>query len=455
VPAFLSLSCLALCFGLLRACGVESLTSAQTGEQTEAGERTRPPPVAEPEEPETDVEPEPAPPLRRRPPRIHSRLSPSTVAHLRAIAATADLRDDVFAKMGGSSIESFAYLHCFASDRHLDLGGREELRPTIEFFRGGRADRRHNPFRRRSLAAHKGWSLRHGLTGRPTRIVRELRATRARYALLLFGGNDVQARNPRRFGTQLEKTVETLVHRGVVPVLGSTSPRGDDPAMDLWARRYNRISRGIARAWDLPYINFYLALEALPRHGLARDGVHSNVLLDGGRGRPCVFTEEGLQRGMNVRNLRTLESLHRLRSVLGGQAAPDPEPERPTGEGTAASPLHVASAPFAERRGAADLSASLDGYSCEGSASADGPERVYRVLLGEPTTLWLSTLARRGTARVYVLGAELDPASCVASGEELEIELGPGVHHIVAELQPEGDGASLTFMLDYPVQPPP
>ncbi len=457
MPALIKVSWLSLGLGLIAPCGNPNpaigTPAPQTGaERPPTTERT--PPMASPPA-ETEPEPlrAPDPPLAQRPRHVHGRLSPRTVERLRQIAARAELREDVFAKMGGSSIESLAYLHCFGTDRNLDLGGREALRPTVEFFRRGRAGGRRDPFRRQSLAAHKGWSLRHGLTGRPSRIIQELRATRARYALVLFGGNDVQARNPRRFGEQLEKVLESIVGRGVVPVLGSTSPRGDDPMMDVWARRYNRMSHGIARAWALPYIDFYLAQQELPNRGLAGDGVHSNVLLEGGRGRACVFTEEGLERGMNMRNLRTLESLHRLRAVMAGEPPPDPEPEPSVGEGTAASPLRVAYAPFAEHLLAPSLGASLDGYGCEGAGPAPGPERVYRVRVEEPTRLWFSTLARRGTSRVFVLGAEPDPASCVAAGSEVEVELSPGVHHIVAELQPQREDATLTFMLDDAIEP--
>ncbi|MEM9067358.1 MAG: SGNH/GDSL hydrolase family protein [Myxococcota bacterium] len=411
-------------------------------------------PVEEPivaAEPEPEPEPEPPDtPLERELLRVHSRITPAVATHLRGLAESSELQNNIFAKMGGSSIESRAYLHCLGSDRNLDLGGREEFAETLAYFREGRIGRRGNPFRRESLAAQKGWSLRQGLTGRPSRAIQEIRASRARYALTLFGGNDVQARNPQRFGERLEQLLESLVERGVIPILGATSPRGDDEAMDDWAKRYNRVSRGIARAWKLPYIDFYLAMEELPGRGLAGDGVHSNVLLVEGRGRACVFTEEGLARGMNMRNLRTLESLHRLRQVVDGAEPPDEDPPAHYGEGTAVVPLRVARAPFAEHVSANELTSTLANYSCEEATDASGPERVVRLRIEETTSLWLGSLARRGTARVYVLDGDVaDPSRCIATGDALEVTLEPGVHHIVFELTSNREDATLTSMIDF------
>lgn len=404
--------------------------------------------AVEPEEPD-EPPPPPDPTLSVRLPRVHSRLTPEVVANLREIVAAGNRSEDVFAKMGGSSIESRAFLHCLAHDRNVELGGRTELVETLEFFRNGDIAGSRSSFDRGSIAARKGWSVRHGLTGRPSRVVQEIRETSARYALVFFGGNDVQARDPMRFGERLEQLIDSVLPRGVIPVLGATTPRGDDADMDVWARKYNRVSRGIAQARGFPYVDFYLALQELPNRGLAGDGVHSNVYRDERRHRACVFTEDGLQSGMNMRNLRTLESLHRLRQAMAGEA-PDPERDEPTfGEGNAELPLRIASLPHGEHHGSVtELTSSIASYACgeEEPVERPGPDRVYRVRVDEPMTIWAAALARRASVAVYLLDDQL---GCVSGGEdEVEVELEPGVHHIAVEVSPDRDDATLTVLFD-------
>ena len=59
-------------------------------------------------------------------------LSPAVVTRVREIhASNPDRRDDAFSKMGGSSVASKAFLHCFAT-RYVDLGERQELAATLE-----------------------------------------------------------------------------------------------------------------------------------------------------------------------------------------------------------------------------------------------------------------------------------------------------------------------------------
>lgn len=377
---------------------------------------------------------------------IVPQLESEVIARVRAISSVRERQENVFAKMGGSSIESRAFLHCFSVERNIDLAEYDSLRPAIEYFREGRAPRR-SPFARVSLAARVGWSLRQGLAGRPSHALQEVRAINPRYALAFFGGNDVQGRNPRRFAERLEQLVESLVQRGVVPILGATTPRGDDPEMDEWARRYNRVSRGLAMAWQLPYVDFYTALNELPNHGLAGDGVHPNVMMDGARGRPCVFDEQGLRYGANQRNLRTLQTLDGL---WRASQAPAEAPAPRVGEGTPSSPLRLTQIPFGERLQPGTLSSELDGYACNEAEPAPGPERVYRLLIDETRPIELNVFGEGG-ARIFVLGESPDPASCVGGGrQDVKYVFEPGVHHIVVEVDESSEG-SISLVVDTPI----
>lgn len=263
-------------------------------------------------------------------------LSAEVIAHIEEIRALhPDLREDSFSKMGGSSVASKAFLGCFATE-HVDLGRRPELQGAIDFFGTGRS----NPFRRQSQAAGVSWNLRYVLGGRPANFRKELRATNARWALVLFGSNDAQNENERVYLERLVYLVEEMVELGVVPVLGSALPRRNR-TRNLWIDRFNLITEAVAEHWSLPYIDYNAALRALPRNGLARDGVHPNVLPPGGLKNACVLTEEGLRYGNNVRNLLTLETLAQLMATtpraepeVDDQAEletenlrPDPEPQ--------------------------------------------------------------------------------------------------------------------------------
>jgi len=204
-------------------------------------------------------------------------LSDSVAAHVRKIVKRdPQLRNDLFAKMGGSSVASSAFLHCFATP-HVDLGEHQDLAPTLSYFNAPAS----NSFDRESEAAGVSWNLRYVLGGRPAKFRREIDVTQAHWALVLFGSNDAQNENERVYVRRLVYLVEQLEEMGVVPVLGSALPRRN-ASRDRWITRFNAITEAVATHWELPYIDYYEALEGLPRKGLAGDGVHPNVLAHGG-----------------------------------------------------------------------------------------------------------------------------------------------------------------------------
>ncbi|MBW2222865.1 MAG: SGNH/GDSL hydrolase family protein [Deltaproteobacteria bacterium] len=238
-------------------------------------------------------------------------LGDAVQAHIREIhARNPELRDDAFSKMGGSSVASKAFLYCFSTP-HVDLGEHPDLTGTIEYFDTGKR----NSFNRESKATGVSWNLRYVLGGRPANFRKELNATQARWALVLFGGNDAQNENERIYLRRLVYLIEQLEEMGVVPVLGSALPRRNS-YRNRWIRRFNDITEAVANHWSLPYIDYHAALSALPRKGLARDGVHPNVLGRGGVRTACQLTEKGLRYGNNVRNLLTLEMLSALRATI-------------------------------------------------------------------------------------------------------------------------------------------
>jgi hypothetical protein len=278
-------------------------------------------------------------------------LDDAVQEHVREIhARNPELRDDAFSKMGGSSVASKAFLYCFATP-YVELGEHQDLATTVEYFNTGRR----NSFNRESEAAGVSWNLRYVLGGRPANYRQELDATQARWALVLFGGNDAQNENERIYLVRLVYLIEQLEEMGVVPVLGSALPRRNT-YRDRWIRRFNAITEAVAKHWSLPYIEYHGAMSVLPRQGLARDGVHPNVLGQGGVRAACQLTDKGLRYGNNVRNLLTLKMLDALRATVmdtgtgtgtdaGTGTGTGTDAGTGTGTGTATDPLNLLNKP--------------------------------------------------------------------------------------------------------------
>ena len=375
-------------------------------------------------------------------------------------AGNPDLRDDLFSKMGGSSVESKAFLHCFASP-YVDLGEHEALSRTLDYFNAGAL----NSFERESHAAGVSWNLRYVLGGRPAKFRTELEETQARWALVLFGGNDAQNENERIYVRRLVYLIEQLEGMGVVPVLGSALPRRN-PNRDRWISRFNAITEAVAEHWSLPYIDYHAALDALPRKGLARDGVHPNVLGEGGVRAACQLTESGLRYGNNVRNLLTLQMLDALRRVVAGSDAgagagagagtgtgTDADADAGTGAGTDAGAGTGADAGTDAGAGAGTASVpdpfpvsalvSKSSLPLAGSlperCGAPGPgSRVYRfrVELEERSRLRASAFDLDGQRfPVYWVRVDPDGERCVRRRlETLEVDAQPGMWDFIVEV---------------------
>lgn len=370
-----------------------------------------PAPVAEPEEALAGID---AP----------IELAPGVVARVREVVARVPRRRaDVFAKIGDSATVSRVFMQCFADDDELDLSGREELRPHIEAIRRARIGGR-SSFSRESQAARVGWSVHHMLRGSPSPVVRELRAMSPRFALVMFGGNDIEIGRLDLYGTRMTRLVDALLERGTIPILSTIPPRDDDGAADAEVPRYNALIHAIAAARRVPMIDLHAAMEVLPRHGLTRDGVHPNAPIVDGRARGCDFSESGLRHGMNVRNLMSVRMLAHLRSLIA-----DPV-EAPAYEETAVTRLDGERvAVLGDTR---DGTTDLDGYAaCDATQSEAGPERRYSLHLDAEAVIRAEVMYESG---VDVDVHLLREGRCIARGDRrLEARVEPGDYEIVVD----------------------
>ena len=406
-------------------------------------------------EPETEPEPSvtiaPIPPL--------SPFTPELVANLRRIRARSDRRqDDVFMKVGDSSTVSRGFLECFARPDRVDLGGHDSLSETVATFRRRRASG-HDSYRRVSLAAREGWSARQVLDGHPPPLMAELHAVRPRFAFVMNGGNDVEGHDDYRYAQRMLRIVELLEDHGVIPILNSIPPRSDDSEMNRWVDRYNQISWAIARARRLPYLDYHQVMMALPRLGLAGDGVHPNIYVHENRGRACILNDEGLQYGHNARNLLALRGLDLLRrTVVEEEEAPDAPAAPLVGEGTVESPFEVTSLPFADLRDTrTEGSAAIDHYSC-GDQDESGREIVYRLHTDEAITLRLLAIGRADAdVDIHLLEGEASGEACrLRDDRQIETTLQPGVWWISVDTfaGPGGAAAGETLVVFAPIADP-
>lgn len=369
--------------------------------------------------------------------RTLSPLTPDLVEALRDLIADGPARQDqVFAKVGASATVSVHNMQCFAGDR-IDLDGRDSLWPTIDHFLDGDAAGG-DPYTRDSLTATVGWSARSAVAGDPSPVEQEISAISPRFALVMYGTNDIQSRNPDRYADSMLTLVDVLMAEGVIPVLTTVMPRDDDPEADALVPQYNTIVRGVAQGRGVPLADFHRELLPLPDHGLGGDDLHPSVYRDGGA-RACDFTDEGLRYGYNIRNLLMIESLDRLRrAVLDGGAAPDPlAVPRLAGAGLAANPYRVDALPFTDLKDTfAHGEARIDRYTgCDAPQDESGPEVVYRLDLDRETTL-RAMVFDRGEVDVdlHLLDASGEAAGCLERDHQLiEASLAPGTWYLVVD----------------------
>jgi hypothetical protein len=367
--------------------------------------------------------------------RLHSPLTPDVAAALRAVAARGPaLRDDVFAKVGDSNTVNTNYVACFAG-ANVDLDGRAALQPTLDAFRGGRAGAT-TPFNRVSLAATVGWSAGAALAGAQPPLEAEVSAISPRFATVMFGTNDVGAQDPYAFGRNLFTIADRLLARGVVPVFSAVPRRDDSATADAWVPRYNLVTRGVAQARRVPFVDLHAALEAVPAHGLGGDGVHLNVYAPAGA-RGCVLTSAGLRFGHNTRNLLTLEALARARAAVLGAPAPDASGPSRRGDGTLAAPIGIDALPFVDVRDTrVDGARRIDAYpGCGSTADESGPEVLYRLELAQAATVRAFVVAREGVdVDLHLLSSSAGGQACLARNDRVLVRALPaGTHWLVVD----------------------
>ncbi len=174
------------------------------------------------------------------------------------------------------------------------LGRYTSLEEVIRIFQGS--------FDRTSLAARSGfnassvfasiWSDRTYCQANEAPLACEYRVHHPSIAFIMLGTNDVY--HPEMFEPQMRKIIEFSIEQGVIPIL---STKGDNVEKD---GSINATIAKLAREYDIPLWNFWLAIQPLPNHGLQEDNVHLTW------GRNFFDDPQALSKAWTVRNLTAL-----------------------------------------------------------------------------------------------------------------------------------------------------
>ena len=394
--------------------------------------------------------------------RTQSPITTAMVKRWQDIAARAPNRkDNVFSKIGDSQTVSSAFMHCFSksgvdyADHENPIttnAGPQDLPDTVKFFL--RDDKGKLTFDRESLSAKVGarttWALGGPLTN-------EVDATMARFAVVLYGGNDIMDAPTGGIATYAKnmfKIVDTLLARGVIPIMTTNVPKplrqsdissfgaaGADP----WVPRYAAITRGIAQARQVPLIDLETELRKVPGFGVGSDNLHLFAVSGG-----CKFTDDGLEGGTNVRNLLTLQALHRTRLAWQNKQGLDSAGAPLTGLGTKATPYVVNDLTFTDFQSTTTSSepSTFGNYACPGSARVGaGKERVYKLALSDKKRVRAAVYSQgKADLDVYVL-RESDKKCLGRNDKDVTLTLEAGNYLVVVDSE-EAKGGEYLFTLN-------
>ncbi len=371
--------------------------------------------------------------------RTQSPIDSNVVQHLKDIVALGTGRPGVFARVGDSvSIGSTGvtggdFLNCFDGflegpvswEVNIRLGVNSALAPTVGFFRATPLPLGASCFTRVSLATKVGQTSAWPMTGSPSHVDEELAAINPRYAVVLYGTNDILwggleayplADQAERYEKNMRLLTDHLTARGVIPLLTTLPPRTDPPRYFNYTPVFAGVVRAIAQGRQVPLIDWQRELLALgPPYGLRTDGTHPNYQ---NYNTACWFDPASLSHyGANVRNLATLESLDRMRQIFEDNVpALDPAAPRLVGDGSPTSPLLIDQVPWGELRNLPSASSTASGtLSCAGAPAVSGPQVLYRLVLSRAMSV--RVLALNGGAGGHRVSLLTSPSlsSCLKS----------------------------------------
>jgi hypothetical protein len=238
-----------------------------------------------------------------------SGITPNVIAIFRE-GMQAGNRADVFSKVGDSITANEFFLVPVGNEDYA-LGEHQNLQAVIDYYLGATA-RDANSFANTSLAAQTGWSSADVLDAEnadpdlcedgESPLACEYQVVRPSIALIMLGTNDL-GRGVDEYEASMRQVIEITLDRGIVPVISTIPPLLVDESPQRQVHEYNGLIVRLAREYNIPLWDYWAAMNLLPHYGLWEDGAHPNWSNAGD------LSDNGLQFGMNVRNLTALQAL--------------------------------------------------------------------------------------------------------------------------------------------------
>ena len=187
------------------------------------------------------------------------------------------------------------------------LGEYTNLEPVIQEFQGSYA--------RTSLAAKSGFNVSSILSPfwadgtqclpNETPLACEVRVHKPMLAFVMLGTNDVYHLDS--FEPGMRKLIEYLIENGIIPILSTKADNleGNEVVNATIAR--------LALEYEVPLLNYWQALQALPDQGLQPDKAHITY------GSNRFDDPRMLETGWTVRNLTSLQALDRVWRAVKSQ----------------------------------------------------------------------------------------------------------------------------------------
>ena len=398
--------------------------------------------------------------------RTQSPIDATVAQHLREIVARGHGAPGVFSKVGDSissnesGVAGGPFLNCFDGalegtvswEINVRLGAYAALSPTIDFFKMTRIGL-DDSWTRVSLSTRVSMTASWAINGMPAPVDQELAAANPRYAVVMYGSNDIAWSEPypladraQVYERNMRNLTDRLLAQGVVPLLTSMPPDRD---FFRYVPVYTGVLRAIAQGRQVPLIDFYKELMALgPPYGLRTDGTHPNCAQ---YNTCCFFDPASLsQYGYNVRNLITLQALDRMRQVMVPNAPGlDSQAPRVAGDGSATSPFIISQLPFGELRDLRASTATASGsLSCAGAPAVSGPQNLYKLVLTRPTSLRALVLdAGQGGQRISILSGP-GLSSCLKTDARLVAgTFAAGTYYLSVNAPNPGAGTEYNFSI--------
>lgn len=220
----------------------------------------------------------------------------------------------VLMKVGESNIAGTVYL-CNFEWRAYSLGSYTHLQGIVDNFSAT------GSFCRVNASAQNGFATVNVLDPmfatadicqpNESPLVCEIRRSRASFAFIYIGLPDTGILTPDEFNRNLTTIVNTLTRAGVIPILGTFATADVFNGNNL-PQLFNEEIRAVARALNVPLLDFRAALYDYPNHGTGSDGYHLSVR-DETR---SEFGGDEFQFGRTYRELQSLQILYDIMSAV-------------------------------------------------------------------------------------------------------------------------------------------